>query len=87
MVSPVVSTCLGLDLETPMNWFDALIAKSSSADIVLLFGIGAIVWLVATKRKIDRETVEIALKYITWIVFATIGMRTLITIVDVWKGG
>lgn len=73
-----------------MSWFEALIEKSSSADLVLLAGIGSIVWLVASKRKIQRETVELALKYITWIVFGTLGIRALLVIKDVvqtWRGG
>ncbi len=73
-----------------MDWLTALIEKSSSADLVLLAGIGSIVWLVASKHKIQRGTVELALKHITWIVFGTLGIRALLVIKDIvqsWQGG
>lgn len=68
------------------NWLEALVEKSSSADIVLLVGIGAICWLVATKRKIQRATVEYAVRYITYIVGGTLGIRALIVLADIFGG-
>jgi len=52
-----------------------ILAKSSSADLVLIVIVAAIVWLVATKQKIARGTVELAVKLLTMICGGTLVVR------------
>jgi len=53
----------------------AIIEKSSSADLVLLFLVGCMTWLVGTKRKIPRHTIELTIKMLAGITVLVILVR------------
>ena len=63
-----------------MDFLDKILAKSSSADLVLITAMLLIVWLVATKRQIARQTVELAIKRVAGIAGGTLVVRAIMLI-------
>ena len=66
--------------------FLKIIEKSSSADMVLLAVIWSMVWMVLSKKKIPRETIEIALKYLFYIAGGMLLIRLVIALVPLFGG-
>ena len=60
-----------------MDWLTNLLDKANPQDLVALAGFGIMSYMVLTKRQIARHTIELAIKYVFWIVLATIAARAL----------